>query len=202
VIPRVRVALATRNPGKLAEFRRLFAGQPWELVGLDAVGFSGSLTEPGATYEENAVAKAEAVLAATGTPAIADDSGLEVPGLGDWPGPQSARWMGPDASDGDRIQGLLSEVERRSPGDRRARFVCVLALARPGEEPIRARGETWGVLVPPRGSQGFGYDPAFLSDDLGMTFGEASAAAKARVSHRSRAVAALLGAAGPRLGLP
>ena len=100
--------------------------------------------------------------------------------------------MGPEADDVDRLRGLLAEVERRCPGDRRARYVCVVTLARPAMPALSARGETTGVLVPPRGSAGFGYDPCFLSDDLGITFGEATAAAKDGVSHRARALAALL----------
>ena len=188
----MRVAVASRNPGKLAELRRLLAGHSWELVGLDAAGFTGELEEPAETYAENAAAKALAVCAATGMASLADDSGIEVPGLGGWPGASSARWMGPDADDVDRLQGLLAQVERRCPGDRRARYVCVVTLARPATPPLSARGETTGVLVAPRGSGGFGYDPCFLSDDLGITFGEATAAAKDGVSHRARALAALL----------
>jgi len=188
----VRLAVASRNPGKLAELRRLLNGHPWELVGLDAAGFTGELEEPADNYEENAAAKALAVCAATGMASLADDSGIEVPGLGGWPGPSSARWMGPEAGDVHRLEGLLAEVERRCPGDRRARYVCVMTLARPATPPLSARGETTGVLVPPRGSGGFGYDPCFLSDDLGITFGEATAAAKDGVSHRARALAALL----------
>ncbi len=188
----MRVAVASRNPGKLAELRRLLAGHSWELVGLDAAGFTGELEEPAETYAENAAAKALAVCAATGMASLADNSGIEVPGLGGWPGASSARWMGPDADDVDRLQGLLAQVERRCPGDRRARYVCVVTLARPATPPLSARGETTGVLVAPRGSGGFGYDPGFLSDDLGITFGEATAAAKDGVSHRARALAALL----------
>jgi XTP/dITP diphosphohydrolase len=188
------VAVASRNPGKLAELRRLLAGRAWELVDLDGAGFSGELEEPGATYDENSALKAQAVCSATGLPALADDSGIEVPALGGWPGPASARWMGEAATDVDRLHGLLAEVERRCPDDRRARYVCVVTLARPGAVPVSARGETAGVLVAPRGSGGFGYDPAFLSDDLGMTFGEATAEAKDGVSHRARALAALLAA--------
>jgi len=187
----VRVAVASRNPGKLAELRRLLDGHPWELVDLDSAGYDGELEEPGATYEENATAKAEAVCAATGMAALADDSGIEVLALGGWPGPASARWMGEVATDLDRLHGLLDEVERRCPGDRRARYVCVAVLARLGAERVSARGETTGVLVAPRGSGGFGYDPAFLSDDLGITFGAAASEAKDRVSHRARALAAL-----------
>lgn len=188
----MRVAVASRNPGKLAELRRLLAGHSWELVGLDAAGFTGELEEPAETYAENAAAKALAVCAATGMASLTDNSGIEVPGLGGWPGASSARWMGPDADDVDRLQGLLAQVERRCPGDRRARYVCVVTLARPATPPLSARGETTGVLVAPRGSGGFGYDPGFLSDDLGITFGEATAAAKDGVSHRARALAALL----------
>ncbi|MGO8686786.1 MAG: non-canonical purine NTP pyrophosphatase [Candidatus Dormibacteria bacterium] len=194
----MRVAVASRNPGKLSELRRLLGGHPWELVDLDGAGFAGELEEPGATYEENALAKAQAVCATTGMPALADDSGIEVPALGGWPGAASARWMGPAADDTDRLRGLLAEVERRSPGDRRARYVCVVALARPGVAAVSARGETAGVLVAPRGTGGFGYDPSFLSDDLGITFGEASAPAKDGVSHRARALGALLAALGAR----
>ena len=184
--------MASRNPGKLAELLRLLGGHPWELVDLDAAGFSGELEEPGATYDENSALKAQTVCSATGLPALADDSGIEVPALGGWPGPASARWMGQAAADVDRLHGLLAEVERRCPDDRRARYVCVVTLARPGREAVSARGETTGVLVAPSGSGGFGYDPSFLSDDLGITFGEASAAAKDGVSHRARALAALL----------
>ena len=90
----MRAAVASRNPGKLAELRRLLHGQAWELVGLDDAGFSGELDEPADTYAENAAAKALAVCAATGMAALADDSGIEVPGLGGWPGAASARWLG------------------------------------------------------------------------------------------------------------
>jgi XTP/dITP diphosphohydrolase len=102
--------------------------------------------------------------------------------------------MGDAASDVDRLHGLLAEVERRCPDDRRARYVCVVTLARPGMKAVSARGETAGVLVAPSGSGGFGYDPSFLSDDLGITFGEATAEAKDGVSHRARALAALVAA--------
>ncbi len=183
-----RVVLASRNPGKVAEFRRILAGTGWALVGPDEAGFHGDVDEPGASYRENAVAKAMAVMEATGLLAVADDLGIEVPSLGGWPGPRSARWLGEGASDADRLQGVLAEVERRSPEDRRARYVCVACLARAGMAPLTARGETWGTLVAPRGRGGFGYDPAFLSDDLGITFGEADAEAKDGVSHRGRAL--------------
>jgi XTP/dITP diphosphohydrolase len=186
------LVLATRNPGKLAELRGLLAAWPWQVQSLDDVGFDGELEEPGPGYVESALAKAMAVCDATGLAALADDSGIEVDALRGWPGPLSARWMGEDATDADRVQGLLHEVARRSPHDRRVRYVCVAAFARPDAEPVTARGECLGTLTEaPRGSNGFGYDPVFLSADLGLTFGEASDEAKARVSHRARAIARL-----------
>jgi XTP/dITP diphosphohydrolase len=169
----------------------LLGPRPLRLQSLDEVGFDAALEEPGPGYTESALAKAMVVSAATDLPAVADDSGIEVDALRGWPGPMSARWMGDQATDEERLHGLLAEVERRTPDDRRARYVCVAALARPGAEPVTAHGECLGTLVEPRGSNGFGYDPAFLSADLGITFGEASEEAKARVSHRARAIAHL-----------
>jgi len=166
--------------------RRLLARHPWRILSLDDVHFDGDLIEPGPGYVDNALAKATAVTASTGLTALADDSGIEVDALRGWPGPRSARWMG--GSDQDRLDGLIAEVERRTPDDRRVRYVCVVALARPEAEPVTARGECLGVLVAPRGGGGFGYDPAFLSSDLGVTFGEADEVTKDAVSHRARAL--------------
>jgi len=183
--------VATRNRGKLTEFRRLLRDHPWTLIGLDDAGFAGDVAEPGPGYEENALAKALEVCRVTGLPALGDDSGIEVEALRGWPGPHSSRWLGDAASDADRLRGLLDEVERRSPGDRRVRYVAVLALARPDAEPVVAHGTCDGVLVEPRGDGGFGYDPSFLSTDLGRTFGEVAPEEKDTVSHRARAVARL-----------
>jgi len=191
-VPRGRagrvVVAATNNPGKLRELRRLLAAHPLRVVGLADAGWTGDLMEPGPTYAENALAKAAAVSAELALPALADDSGIEVDALRGWPGPHSARWLGPDADDADRLAALIAEVDRRSPEDRRVRYVCVAALCRPAAEPVTAHGECLGTLVAPRGQRGFGYDPAFLSDDLGVTFGEADDRAKDAVSHRARAV--------------
>lgn len=186
-----RLIVATRNPGKMREFDRLLAAFPWRLRSLDEAGVVGDLAEPGPGYADNATAKALAVADATGFAALADDSGIEVEEMRGWPGPHSARWMGSGATDTDRLRGLLDEVARKTPDDRRCRYVCVVALVRPGAEPVTARGVCLGTLVEPRGTQGFGYDPAFLSNDLGVTFGEASNEAKDKVSHRARALARL-----------
>jgi XTP/dITP diphosphohydrolase len=182
------LVLATTNAGKLREFRRLLAAHPWTIVGLADVGWSGELVETGDGYAENALAKAAAVSAALTLPVLADDSGIEVDALRGWPGPQSARWLGPDADDEERLARLIAEVDRLTSGDRRVRYVCVVALCRPSAQPVTARGECQGVLVAPRGHSGFGYDPGFLSDDLRITFGEAEDSAKDRVSHRARAL--------------
>jgi XTP/dITP diphosphohydrolase len=182
------LVVATNNEGKLREFRRLLSAGPWDLVGLAQAGWVGEVDEPGETYAANAVAKATAVSSALGLPALADDSGIEVDALGGWPGPRSARWLGPNATDRARLAALIAEVDRRCPGQRRVRYVCVVALSRPGSEPITTEGQCLGTLVEPSGTDGFGYDPAFLSDDLGVTFGAAAAAEKDRVSHRARAL--------------
>jgi len=187
-LPQPRLVIATHNAGKVAELRRLLAAYPWRVLSLDDVGFRQDLPEPGPGYADNALAKASAVERDVGLTVLADDSGIEVDALRGWPGPASARWLGDSASDGQRLHGLLDEVRRRSPDDARARYVCVVALARPGGEPVLARGECLGELVDPRGGGGFGYDPAFQSSDLGITFGEATAAQKDGVSHRARAV--------------
>lgn len=186
------LVLATRNSGKLRELRELLDRWQLDLRSLDDIDFHEVLEEPGPGYTESALAKATAVCTATGLPALADDSGIEIDALRGWPGPMSARWLGDRATDADRLLALVSEVERRTPDDRRARYVCVAALARPAAEPVTAHGECLGTIVsPPRGTNGFGYDPAFLSSDLGITFGEAPEADKARVSHRARAIARL-----------
>ena len=183
-----RLVIASRNAAKLREFSRLLRAHPRRLVSLDDAGYAGEVDEPGPGYAENALAKAVAVSGSTGLAALGDDSGIEVDALRGWPGPESARWLGPGVTDAERTRALLDEVSRRSPGDRRCRYVCVLALARPDAEPVIAHGTCLGTLVEPRGHSGFGYDPAFLSADLGVTFGEATDAEKDRVSHRARAL--------------
>jgi XTP/dITP diphosphohydrolase len=182
------LVIASNNAAKFTEFARLLAGTPWLVRSLAQAGFVDQIHEPGPTYADNALAKAVTAGAALGLPALGDDSGIEVEALHGWPGPASARWLGADATDEDRMRALLAEVDRRTPDDRHARYVCALALSRPGAEPIVAHGECHGVIVEPRGRGGFGYDPIFFSDDLGVTFGEAGEGAKDRVSHRAHAL--------------
>lgn len=197
-----RVLVATRNAGKLAELRPMFAALGHEVVDLDAAGIPETADEDAIeafdTFEENALAKARHFHRASGgLPTVADDSGLEVHALGGAPGVRSKRYAPPEPG---RSQSevnnarLLLALDGET--DRRARFVCAVALVHAGRELV-VRGETAGVITrEARGSGGFGYDPLFLSDDLGRTLAEAGAEAKARVGHRGRAFAALVAALG------
>lgn len=186
-----RLVLATGNPGKVDELRTLV--RDWGRVdALDLRGFPGvALPEESApSYVGNAVAKARAVANATGLPALADDSGLEVEALGGEPGVRSARYAGRGAGDEDNNRLLLSRL--RGVRDRRARFVCVAALSRDGRLVRAFRGELEGLLLEaPRGEGGFGYDPLFLHPPLGTTLAELDAGRKLMVSHRGRALAAM-----------
>jgi XTP/dITP diphosphohydrolase len=197
-----RLLVATRNRGKQAEFRALLAQVPAEVVfpdDLDIPESSGELElECHATFEANARAKARWFTARSGLPALADDSGLEVDALGGAPGVHSKRFAGIDGLDADvtaaNIAKLLAALNNVADDARTARYRCSLVLARPDGSELVANGAVSGrILRVARGTNGFGYDPLFLSDDLGETFGEASENDKHAVSHRGRAVAALLG---------
>lgn len=197
-LPGSKVVLATHNPGKLAEFRELLAPLPITLVSAGELGLSEP-DETASDFAGNAAIKARAAAAAAGLPALADDSGLVVHGLDGAPGVESARWAGPErdfARAMRRVHDALAErfgsFER---ADRRAAFVCVLALAFPGGDLRTFEGRVEGTLVwPPRGSRGFGYDPVFVPEGETRTFAEMDRAEKARHSHRARAVEALIGA--------
>ena len=186
--------LATRSAGKLREIRPLLAPLGLHLLDLAEAGLpeeSDDELEAGSTFEENALAKARHYFTVSGgIPTVADDSGIEVNALRGQPGVRSKRWSGRTDLSGqaldDANNATLLDALKALP-DRTARYVCVAAFADASGE-IVARGETTGIIVgQPRGSGGFGYDPFFLSDDLGVTFGEATPEEKARVSHRGRA---------------
>ena len=185
-----RLLVATTNRGKQSEFRRLLASLDAEIVTPDELGLELDVPEPFETYAENAIAKADAYCRASSLLTIADDSGIEVAAL-DWgPGPRSARFGGPEVSD--RAAHLLSVVG--DAPDRRARMVCDLAIAEPGDPPLisTVQGIVEGSLaVFPRGSGGFGYDPIFLLP-AGVTTGELPEGQKDAISHRGRAVEAAL----------
>jgi non-canonical purine NTP pyrophosphatase (RdgB/HAM1 family) len=185
----VKVLLATSNPGKLREYRVL-AG-PGEEIALDLLpDFSSlpSFEETAPSFAENAAGKALHYSRFTSELLLAEDSGLVVPALGGAPGPLSARWAGPDASDADRVRKLLEEMKDRPTSERGARFVSVAALARQGEAVAIFSDFVEGVLTrAPQGAGGFGYDPIFLFEPLGRTFAELSVEEKNLYSHRARA---------------
>ena len=192
--------VATRSEGKLREIRPMFAAAGLTLVSLDELDFDESdeeaELEPHATFEENALSKARYFYEVSGgIPTIADDSGLEVAALGGQPGVRSKRWSGREDLKGVELdlennRALLTSLD--GVADTSARYVCVAAYVAVGLE-LTARGETSGSIVPTaRGAGGFGYDPYFLSSELGRTFGESTPAEKERVSHRGRAFRELL----------
>jgi len=196
-----RLLVATRSSHKLRELRELLeVAADVELVSPDDVGIEGEPDETGATFETNAAIKARYYAVRSGLPTLADDSGLEVDALGGAPGVYTRRYSGPDATDESNNAKLLRELDGL-PGDRRGgRYVCVLALALPGEAGPRGglklvlrRGTCRGrIATAARGDGGFGYDPIFepwSEPPGGKTLGEWTAAQKHAISHRSRAAA-------------
>jgi XTP/dITP diphosphohydrolase len=184
----VELVLATRNPHKLREFEPLLA--PHRVLPLpDEVELP---PETGETFAENAVVKARTAAHATGMTAVADDSGIAAAALAGRPGVRSARYAGESATDEENLAKLLHEVP---DGDRRVAYVCALACAEPGGRVHVVEGRCEGVLAKePRGSGGFGYDPAFVPDDRddGRTMAELTPEEKDAISHRGRAARAFL----------
>ena len=188
-----RLVLATGNPGKVTELAGPLAERGIEVVSAADAGVDAFPPEDGASYDDNAMVKAGHVATATGLPALADDSGLEVDALNGAPGVHSARFGGDGLTDGERVAHLLARLRGVPAARRGARFVSVLVLATPGGDVRRFEGTCSGrILEGPRGDGGFGYDPVFRSDDLGKAFGVATPAEKRSVSHRGRALAAFL----------
>ena len=182
--------LGTRNPGKLREITSILEGSGWSFSSLQEFDHVGSAEENGVTYSENAIAKAQFYAAATGLVALADDSGLEVAALDGAPGVYSARYAGENASDADRRQLLLSELSKTNNTDRRARFVCVVAIADPAGTILNvSEGICDGTITfAARGTGGFGYDPLFIPDGYTQTFAELPETIKNRISHRALAL--------------
>ena len=194
------LVLASHNQDKLREITKLLA--PFGLATRSAAELDlPEPEEPGATFEENAQLKAVAAAIASGLPALADDSGLAVDALNGEPGVHSARWAGADRDFVRAMRAVerkLTETGATTPDKRRARFVAVVCLASPEGRSETYRGEVEGRLIwPPRGTNGFGYDPIFMPDGHDRTFGEMTATEKHTLSHRARALAAFAGA---RLG--
>ncbi len=188
---RRKLLIATRNQGKLREYRQLLADVPVEVIDLDGLGIVEEVAETGSTFAENAVQKALAYAQLSGLWAWADDSGLEVDALEGEPGVRSARFAGPDATDADRYRLLLQRMAHVPPGQRTARFRCVIAIATPEGRTEVAEGRCEGeIALAPRGEHGFGYDPVFYLPDRHCTMAELSPEEKNRISHRAQAARA------------
>ncbi len=186
----MKVVLASKNPHKLVEISQITEKFGFELVLQSELGVDIDVEETGTTFEENSLIKAEAVMKATGLPALADDSGIAVEALNGEPGVYSARY-GFDESldDWGRLQLLLKNMESVPDDKRQAKFVCVITMVTPEGETIQARGEIHGMLTRvPRGENGFGYDPIFYYPPLGKTTAELTAEEKNQVSHRANAL--------------
>lgn len=182
--------LGTYNQGKVREIASILANSGWAFASLKEFPTIEAAEESADTYSANAIAKARAYASATGLLALADDSGLEVAALNGAPGVFSARYAGENASDAERRQLLLSELDKTGDGARRARFVSSVAIAaRDGYVLNVAEGICEGTITfAPRGTGGFGYDPLFVPDGYDQTFAELSEEIKNRVSHRAKAL--------------
>ncbi|MFF0773614.1 RdgB/HAM1 family non-canonical purine NTP pyrophosphatase [Nonomuraea wenchangensis] len=186
----MRIVLATRNPGKIAELRRILSG--FDIVGLEEFPEIGDVAETGVTFEDNALLKAHAVAQGSGLPAVADDSGLCVDVLNGMPGVFSARWAGRHGDDQANLDLLLAQVSDVPAEKLSAHFACVAALALPSGEQRVVEGTLPGHLVrAPRGEHGFGYDPIFVPEGERRTTAELAPEEKDAISHRGRAFRAL-----------
>lgn len=186
----MKIVVASGNKAKLREIAQIFQG--YEIVSMQEAGFTDDIEENGSTFEENALIKARAVSRALGVNALADDSGICVEALGGAPGVHSARFCGRHGDDAANNALLLEKLKDVPQDRRRAYFESCVALCFADGREITASGRTYGrILEKAEGEGGFGYDPLFYSDELGMSFGLASAEQKNAVSHRGKALAAL-----------
>jgi len=186
----MKVVLASKNKHKLEEISKITEKFDMELVLESELGVDIDVEETGSTFEENSFLKAEAVMKATGLPALADDSGIAVDALNGEPGIYSARY-GFDKSldDRGRLNLLLKNTENVPDDKRQAKFVCVITLVTPQGQTIQARGEVHGMLLrAPAGENGFGYDPIFYYPPFGKSLAQVSPEEKNRVSHRANAL--------------
>ena len=186
----MKVVLASKNPHKLVEISKITEKFGIELVLQSELGVDLDVEENGTTFEENSYIKAEAVMKATGLPALADDSGIAVDALNGEPGIYSARYGFDDTLDDYGRMMLLLKNTEHVPDDRRqAQFVCVITMVTPQGQTIQARGEVHGTLTrEPRGENGFGYDPIFFYPPAGCTTAELPPEEKNKISHRANAL--------------
>jgi XTP/dITP diphosphohydrolase len=186
----MKVLVATSNRGKISEITQILSGTGISILTPQAAGLHLDVEENGATFEANAVLKAHAWRRASGYPSLADDSGLCVDALGGRPGVNTARFAGPRATDRENYELLLKLMEGVT--DRKAHFMCVVALAISDEIVVTASGRCDGVILHgPRGEGGFGYDPVFLDSETGKSFAQLTDNEKNARSHRGRALISL-----------
>lgn len=190
----LELLIATKNVGKIKELEKLLADAPVQLKSLNDFPKAFEPEETGGTFTENAVLKARSYALQTGLWALGDDSGLKVEALGGAPGVFSARYAGAGATDAERIEKLLREIKETNDANRRARFVCAMAVAdTAGEVEFVAEGICDGVIaLAARGANGFGYDSVFIPDGFSETFGELSGDIKQQISHRARGSAKII----------
>ena len=185
----MKVVLASKNPHKLVEISKITEKFGMELVLESELGIDIDVEETGATFEENSFLKADAVMRATGLPALADDSGIAVDALNGEPGIYSARYGFDDSlDDWGRLLLLLKNMENVPDGSRQGKFVCVITMVTPDGQTIQAREAHGEILRAAVGANGFGYDPIFYYPPLGKSFAELSPEEKNRVSHRATAL--------------
>lgn len=195
------VIIATKNKGKAKDFETLLAPYGVRVLTLHDVAEDLDVEETGTTFRENARLKAETVAERLGKMVIADDSGLAVDALGGRPGVYSARFSGPDATDGKNIEKLLEELADVPDEERTARFICVLAVSGPGGETRYYEGSCEGrIMRTPSGDNGFGYDPVFYVPNEERTMAQLTPEEKAAVSHRGAAIRRLEEEAGTLFG--
>ena len=208
-IPSKKLVLATRNLGKIHEFERMLdaSGLHLEILGLADFPEMPDVDETGSTFAANALLKAEQIAAYTGLPALADDSGLCVDALGGAPGIFSARWAGEHGNDQANLEKVLREIQSAEDPSMAAHFTCAVALVVPGSDGVDPtvvirEGEIHGqIILEPRGSHGFGYDPIFQPTGYQQTTAELSPEIKDEISHRGRALRAILPELSRLLGL-
>lgn len=183
----MRIIAATKNAGKIREIEKIFGDLGIEVVSQQDEGFNVDIEETGDSFEKNAMIKARAVSLLSDDIVMADDSGLCIDALDGRPGIYSARYAGENASDRDKLQKVLNEMEPHK--NRQAKFVTAVAVILPDGRELVTTGEVKGeILKEPKGENGFGYDPIFYCDELQKTFAQATDEEKNQVSHRGRAL--------------
>lgn len=187
-----KIVFATTNEGKVKEIKEILKDFPIEVVSMKEMGITADIEENGATFEENSLIKARALVKLTGLPALADDSGLEVDYLNGEPGIYSARYLGRDTDYDYKNNYIIDKLSEAEGEERSARFVCVISLVLPDGREFVERGVVEGLIgYEQKGENGFGYDPIFYLPEYGKTSAELPPEEKNRISHRGKALTAM-----------